>query len=92
MIQAEIDAADMKFSNLTDNHYEKIKTLTKQIEKLQDVLTIVVQLYHKTGDSLINVLNKNQIWIFETFLANVNGWDKMMEYLSVSYKSALTYS
>ena len=68
MIQAEIDAADMKFSNLTDNHYydEKIKTLTKQIEKLQDVLTIVVHLYHKTGNSLINVLNENQIRIFET--------------------------
>ena len=34
MMQAEIDAVDIKFLNITEDHYEQIKTLTKQVEKL----------------------------------------------------------
>ena len=44
MMQAKIDAVDINFLNITEDHYEQIKALTKQVEKLQDVLTTVIRL------------------------------------------------
>ena len=56
IMQAEIDAANIKFLNITDDHYEQIKVLTKQVEKLQDVLITVIQL---------RPLNESQIQIIK---------------------------
>ena len=33
MMQTKIDAVDINFLNITEDHYEQIKALTKQVEK-----------------------------------------------------------
>ena len=79
MMQAEIDTADIKFLNITDDHYEQIKTLTEQVEKLQDVLAAVIRLHP---------LNEvNQIQIIKSFIGTECKWPRQDDGISFS-KSA----
>ena len=59
MMEAEIDEVDIKFLNITDNHYEKFENFTKHMEKLQNG----VQVDQNNSDQQISVLNKNQLQI-----------------------------
>ena len=59
MMEAEIDEVDIRFLNITDNHYEKFENFTKHMEKLQNG----VQVDQKNSNQQISVLSKNQMQI-----------------------------
>ena len=40
MMEAEIDEVDIRFLNITDNHYEKFENFTKHMEKLQNSVQV----------------------------------------------------
>jgi len=55
MIQDEIQAVNLKFLNITDNQFDQITNLTKQNERLQDI----IELDTNKGNNLITALNKS---------------------------------
>ena len=55
MMQDEIKAVDLKFLNITDGQLDQITNLTKQNERLQDI----IQLDTNKGNNLFTTLNKS---------------------------------
>jgi len=61
IMQAEVDTVDIKFLNITDDHYKQIQNLTKQNDRLQKV----VQLNQNGSKELSSALSETKSQINE---------------------------